>query len=102
MSTEIVHEAYHIGADDLPFVDIGDGNKLKVLQVKVGEGLWIIALQKAKPRDLFAYFAAQEVVDRLIEGLATDVPERHFDASKRLVREPALVAPGPSPEHLCQ
>ena len=42
MPTAIVPEAHHIGADDLPFVDIGDDNKLKVLQVKVGEGLWII------------------------------------------------------------
>jgi 2,4'-dihydroxyacetophenone dioxygenase len=34
--------ASHIGADDLPFVDIGGGNQLKVLQVDVAEGLWII------------------------------------------------------------
>ena len=36
------NEALHIGADELPFVDIGDGNLLKVLQVRRGEGLWII------------------------------------------------------------
>ena len=35
-------EALHIGAADLPFVEIGGGNKLKVLQVKHGEGLWIV------------------------------------------------------------
>lgn len=34
--------AIHLGRDDLPFVDIGEGNKLKVLQVKHGEGLWIV------------------------------------------------------------
>ena len=34
--------AVHIGADDLPFVDIGDGSKLKVIQVKEQEGLWIV------------------------------------------------------------
>jgi 2,4'-dihydroxyacetophenone dioxygenase len=34
--------AVHIGADDLPWVDIGDGSKLKVLQVKANEGLWIV------------------------------------------------------------
>ena len=34
--------AIHVGADDLPFVDIGDGSKLKVLQVKETEGLWIV------------------------------------------------------------
>src|ERR1700733_12699213 len=35
-------QAFHIGADDLPFVEIGNGNKLKVLQVKPEEGLWIL------------------------------------------------------------
>jgi quercetin dioxygenase-like cupin family protein len=34
--------AVHIGADELPFVEIGGGNKLKVLQVKEREGLWIV------------------------------------------------------------
>ena len=34
--------AVHIGAEELPFVDIGDGSKLKVLQVKEREGLWIV------------------------------------------------------------
>jgi quercetin dioxygenase-like cupin family protein len=34
--------AVHIGADELPWVDIGAGAKLKVIQVKETEGLWII------------------------------------------------------------
>ena len=34
--------AVHIGDDEMPFVDIGNGNKMKVLQVKEREGLWII------------------------------------------------------------
>jgi quercetin dioxygenase-like cupin family protein len=34
--------AVHIGADDLPFVDIGGGNKLKVLLIDEAEGLWIV------------------------------------------------------------
>jgi len=34
--------AVHVGADELPFVDIGDGSKLKVIQVKETEGLWIV------------------------------------------------------------
>jgi 2,4'-dihydroxyacetophenone dioxygenase len=42
MTTVDVPTAVHIGADELPFVDIGDGSKLKVLQVKEAEGLWII------------------------------------------------------------
>ena len=39
---ESTPSAVHIGADELPFVDIGDGSKLKVLQVKEREGLWIV------------------------------------------------------------
>lgn len=35
-------EAIHVGADDLPFVDIGGGNQLKVLQVDERQGLWIV------------------------------------------------------------
>jgi quercetin dioxygenase-like cupin family protein len=37
-----VPTAIHVGGDDLPWAEIGDGNKLKVIQVKVGEGLWIV------------------------------------------------------------
>jgi 2,4'-dihydroxyacetophenone dioxygenase len=40
--TETAPTAVHIGADELPFVDIGDGSKLKVLQVRPNEGLWIV------------------------------------------------------------
>ena len=35
-------EAIHFGADDLPFVDIGDGSKMKVIQVDAANGLWIV------------------------------------------------------------
>ena len=35
-------QAVHIGDDELPFVDLGGGNKLRVLQVKEKEGLWIV------------------------------------------------------------
>lgn len=41
-ATEAAPEAIHIGRDDLPFVDIGNGNKLKVLMVDEGQGLWIV------------------------------------------------------------
>jgi 2,4'-dihydroxyacetophenone dioxygenase len=40
--TEPIPTAVHLGADELPFVEIGDGNKLKVIQVKEREGLWIV------------------------------------------------------------
>jgi len=40
--TETAPTAVHIGDDELPFVEIGNGNKMKVLQVKEREGLWIV------------------------------------------------------------
>ena len=42
MSIVATNEAQHRGAADLPFVEMGGGNKLKVLQVDVAEGLWIV------------------------------------------------------------
>ena len=42
MTLTEIPTAVHVGADDLPWVDIGDGSKLKVLQVKATEGLWIV------------------------------------------------------------
>jgi quercetin dioxygenase-like cupin family protein len=34
--------AIHKGSDELPFVDVGGGNKLKVIMVDEGQGLWIV------------------------------------------------------------
>jgi quercetin dioxygenase-like cupin family protein len=34
--------AIHVGAEELPWADIGDGSKLKVIQTKATEGLWIV------------------------------------------------------------
>jgi quercetin dioxygenase-like cupin family protein len=36
-----LHEALHRGIADLPFVDLGDGTALQVLQVDLAQGLWI-------------------------------------------------------------
>jgi 2,4'-dihydroxyacetophenone dioxygenase len=35
-------EAIHLAADELPWAEIGGGSKLKVVQVKPREGLWIV------------------------------------------------------------
>ena len=40
--TGAIPSAIHFGADDLPFVDIGDGSKLKVIQVDAAQELWIV------------------------------------------------------------
>jgi quercetin dioxygenase-like cupin family protein len=40
--TETVPPALHRGADELPFVEIGGGNKMKVIQVDANEGLWVV------------------------------------------------------------
>lgn len=42
MTTQPLTEAFHLGADELPFVEVGGGNKLKVIKVDVAEGLWIV------------------------------------------------------------
>ncbi|MDZ4825936.1 MAG: 2,4'-dihydroxyacetophenone dioxygenase family protein [Actinomycetota bacterium] len=44
MSTTVLElpSAIHRGDDELPWVDIGGGSLLKVLQVKEREGLWVI------------------------------------------------------------
>lgn len=42
MTARTLPVAVHVGRDDLPFVDIGGGNLLKVIRVDEGEGLWIV------------------------------------------------------------
>ncbi len=42
MTTFDIPTAVHFGAADLPFVDIGDGSKLKVIMVEAARDLWII------------------------------------------------------------
>jgi 2,4'-dihydroxyacetophenone dioxygenase len=41
-AVDTVPEAVHRGAEEMPFVELGDGNKLKVLMVDEGQGLWVI------------------------------------------------------------
>ncbi len=40
--TDVVPAAVHRGESDLPFVDVGDGTHLQVLQIDVKKGLWVI------------------------------------------------------------
>ncbi len=42
MTNEHAPAAVHIGTDDLPWAEIGEGSKMKVIQVKEREGLWIV------------------------------------------------------------
>jgi 2,4'-dihydroxyacetophenone dioxygenase len=42
MTAQTLPVAVHVGRDDLPFVDIGGGNLLKVIRVDEAEGLWIV------------------------------------------------------------
>jgi hypothetical protein len=37
-----IPRAIHRGQDELPFVDIGDGAQLQLLQVDIEQGLWVI------------------------------------------------------------
>ena len=36
------HEALHRGIDEVPFVQVGEGNSLQLLQVDLGQGLWVV------------------------------------------------------------
>jgi 2,4'-dihydroxyacetophenone dioxygenase len=40
--TETAPPTIHRGQDDLPFVDLGDGTLIQVLQVDLAQGIWII------------------------------------------------------------
>jgi 2,4'-dihydroxyacetophenone dioxygenase len=42
MTTVSIPRAIHRGEDELPFVDIGDGSTLQLLQVDIEHGLWVI------------------------------------------------------------
>ena len=40
--TDFVPTAIHRGESELPFVDVGDGTHLQVLQIDVEKGLWVV------------------------------------------------------------
>ena len=40
--TDVIPTAIHRSEDELPFVDVGDGTHLQVLQVDVEKGLWVV------------------------------------------------------------
>jgi len=42
MTVETLPLAVHVGANDLPFVDYGGGNLMKVIMIDEAEGLWIV------------------------------------------------------------
>jgi hypothetical protein len=60
--------AIHIGAEELPFVDLGDGSKLKVIMVDAAQELWII-------ENIF-------VGNRLARGLAVLDDGQRIDLSR--------------------
>ena len=39
---DVIPTAIHRGESELPFVDVGDGTHLQVLQVDVEKGLWVV------------------------------------------------------------
>ena len=40
--TDLAPTAIHIGEDDLPFVDLGDGSQIQLQQVDLHNGIWIV------------------------------------------------------------
>ena len=43
--TRALTEAVHIGESDLPWVDIGDGSLLQLLQADLNQGLWVVRIR---------------------------------------------------------
>jgi quercetin dioxygenase-like cupin family protein len=43
--TESAPQTIHRGETDLPFVDVGDGMKLQLLQVDLATGIWVVRNQ---------------------------------------------------------
>ena len=39
---DVIPTAIHRGESELPFVDVGDGTHLQVLQIDVEKGLWVV------------------------------------------------------------
>ncbi len=42
---ETAPQTIHRGEHDLPFVDLGDGNRLQLLQVDLAQGVWVVRNQ---------------------------------------------------------
>ena len=40
--TDLIPKAIHRGEEELPFVDIGGGSTIQLLQVDIDQGLWVI------------------------------------------------------------
>jgi 2,4'-dihydroxyacetophenone dioxygenase len=40
-----MQEARHIGIDELPFVALGDGSHIQVLQIDLKQGLWVVRMR---------------------------------------------------------
>jgi 2,4'-dihydroxyacetophenone dioxygenase len=38
-------EAMHLGIDELPFVDLGDGSAMQLLHVDLNQGLWVVRMR---------------------------------------------------------
>lgn len=39
---DIIPKALHVGQNDLPFVDIGDGSSMQVLHIDLARDLWVV------------------------------------------------------------
>ena len=40
--TDTAPTAVHRALDELPFVDVGDGNNMQLLQVDLANGVWVV------------------------------------------------------------
>ncbi len=60
--------AIHIGESDLPFVDLGDGSKLQLLQVDLNQGLWVVRTKFAPGYKVDKHYHTGSVFAVTLEG----------------------------------
>ena len=52
MDVNGIPRALHRGEDDLPFVSLGDGTHVQLLQADEEEGLWVVRTQFEEPFEM--------------------------------------------------
>ena len=66
--TQAPTEAIHIGESDLPWVDIGDGSLLQLLQADLNQGLWVIRVRFQPGYTVATHYHTGSVFAVTLEG----------------------------------
>ena len=66
--TRALTEAVHIGESDLPWVDIGDGSLLQLLQADLNQGLWVVRIRFQPGYTVATHYHTGSVFAVTLEG----------------------------------